>query len=253
MITRALKRPLLLCAILLSAFPAYAGPPFVTDDTETTLAQHWQGYLSASGAYGKQDSTGALPNLELDYGVSKEFEIHVAGGMAFDRAPGASTDYGPGDTELGAKYRFIEEDGWGWFPALAFSPLIELPTGSEARGLSTGHTHVFLPLWIEKTFDSWTTYGGGGYWLNPGSGNKNYWFGGWALQKQVTNTLALGGELFYQDPTTTGYKNGIGFNLGATYDFSDTYHLLGAVGRGITNVTATDDLSWYVALQWTPL
>jgi hypothetical protein len=252
MTARAFKRPLLFCAILFTAFPAYAGPPFVTDDTETTAAQHWQTYLSANGTYGRQDSTGSLPNLEIDYGASKDVEVHVASGPVFDRAPGAKTYYGLGDTEFGAKYRLMDEDGWGWIPALAFSPLIQIPSGDEARGLSSGQTHAFLPLWLERTFDSWTTYGGGGLWINPGSGNQNYWFGGWALQKQITDTFAIGGELFYQGPTTIGYRDGTGFNLGAIYDLSDEYHLLASVGRGLINVSTTNDFSWYVALQWTP-
>jgi hypothetical protein len=35
------------------------------------------------------------------------------------------------------------------------------------------------------------TYGGGGYWINAGPGNKNYWFVGWVLHRQVTDSLAL--------------------------------------------------------------
>jgi hypothetical protein len=42
-----------------------------------------------------------------------------------------------------------------------------------------------------------------------------------------------------------------GFNVGATYDFSENWHLLAAVGRGIQNVSATNQFSYYLAMQLT--
>jgi hypothetical protein len=40
-------------------------------------------------------------------------------------------------------------------------PLLELPTGNEHRGLGAGHVSAFLPIWVQKSFGEWTTYGGG--------------------------------------------------------------------------------------------
>jgi hypothetical protein len=52
-----------------------------------------------------------------------------------------------------------------------------VPTGNAERGLGTGHTHGFMPLWLQKSFGKWLTYGGG-YWINPGGvfdiGNVGY-------------------------------------------------------------------------------
>src|SRR5947208_2934500 len=42
-------------------------------------------------------------------------------------------------------------------------PITILPTGAESRGLGAGHVRQFLPLWVQKSFGDWTTYGGGGY------------------------------------------------------------------------------------------
>jgi hypothetical protein len=55
-----------------------------------------------------------------------------------------------------------------------------LPTGNENRGLGAGHVRAFLPVWVQKSFGEWTTYGGGGYWINQDDnlGDKNYWFAG---------------------------------------------------------------------------
>ena len=54
---------------------------------------------------------------------------------------------------------------------------------------------------------------------------------------------------------TPGARFGLhttGLSIGAIYDISDTWHLLVAAGPGIQNVSETDGLSWYAALQITP-
>jgi len=40
---------------------------------------------------------------------------------------------------------------------------------------------AFLPVWMQKDVGDWTVYGGGGYWINPGAGQKNWWFTGLAV------------------------------------------------------------------------
>ena len=95
------------------------------------------------------------------------------------------------------------------------------------------------------------TYGGGGYWINPGAANKNYWFAGWLLQRQVTQRLALGGEVFHQTADTDGGPDSNGFNLGGIYDIDDNNHILFSAGRGVQHAAATDRFSYYVAYQLT--
>jgi hypothetical protein len=59
-------------------------------------------------------------------------------------------------------------------------PVLEVPIGEENRGLGVGHWRGYLPLWVQKSFGDWTTYGGGGYWINHGNGTidrDNWYFG----------------------------------------------------------------------------
>ena len=90
-----------------------------------------------------------------------------------------STEFGPGDPEVSVKYRLLTAEPDDSWPQIGIFPMLEVPTGNAERNLGTGSTHAFLPLWLQKDFGKWTTYGGGGYWINPGPGNKNYWFVGW--------------------------------------------------------------------------
>ncbi len=96
----------------------------------------------------------------------------------------------------------------------------------------------------------------GGYWINPGLGNRNYGFSGVELQRQVTDKLMLGGEVFYQLSSMVGRGGSAGFNLGGVYDFTDHDHLLFSAGRGgiidaVDAAAATNPATYYVAYQWT--
>ncbi|MGB8898965.1 MAG: hypothetical protein WCC90_06850 [Methylocella sp.] len=72
-----------------------------------------------------------------------------------------------------------------------------------------------MPLWVQKDFGDWTTYGGGGYWINPGPGNKNFWFAGWVLERKITDKLTLGVALFHQTPDAISGVSATGFNFGS--------------------------------------
>jgi hypothetical protein len=238
-------------AVALFAEPVWAGPPFRTDDPDPIEYQHWEIYSFATGTHKAGNSSGMLPGVEINYGAAPDLQLHVASSLAYDRASGSNTKFGIGDIELGAKYRFIQEDTDGWRPQIGIAPQLELPTGDESRGLGTGHTHAFLPVWLQKSFGDWTTYGGGGYWINPGSGNKDYLFAGGLLQRQVTEKLALGAEVFHQTADTDGGRDSSGFNIGGVYDLTGDDHLLLSLGRGIQNASATNRFSYYLAYQRT--
>jgi hypothetical protein len=244
---------LMAAVMLVLARLASAGPPFRTDDPEPVDYQHWEIYGFSQGTQKQGDTSGILPGVEVNYGAVPNLQLHVIAPFgSFDKPSGSpGTKFGYGDTELGVKYRFIEENDDSWWPQVGVFPLLEAPTGNLQRGLGTGRAHEFLPVWLQKDFDPWVTYGGGGYWINPGPGNQNYWFAGWVLQRQVTKQLALGGEVFHQTADKIGGKDSTGFNLGGIYDFTDNYHLLFSAGRGLQNVTATNQFSYYVALQLT--
>jgi hypothetical protein len=247
-----------LAAVLLLSSSALAGPPFVTDDPEPVDYLHWELYTFSMGTHAMAETDGVAPSCDCNYGGLPNVQLHFQPGMAVHEARGGPLEWGSGDTELGVKYRFIEQDKNSWVPSVAIFPKLEVPTGDAARGLGTGRTHAFVPLWVQKDFGDWTTYGGGGYWINPGPGNKNFWFAGWVLQRKITDKLALGVELFHQTPNaigglqSTGFNFGslpsTGFNIGGIYDFTDHYHFLFSFGKGLQHAKETNEFSWYIGL-----
>ena len=108
-------------------------------------------------------------------------QLHLIAPLAYDVPPDGSSHYGPGDIEIGAKYRFIQETNG--LPQVGIFPLLELPTGSEHNNLGNGHMQAFLPLWLQKSWGSWTAYGGGGYGINSLSGHENWGFVGARVAK----------------------------------------------------------------------
>ncbi|HVN97392.1 MAG TPA: hypothetical protein VMT62_13265, partial [Syntrophorhabdaceae bacterium] len=156
-------------AFFAASSPIFAGPPFRTDDPEPVEYQHWEFYVATQYANDEDGVSGTAPHLEMNYGIVPNLQLHLLVPVAFDKPRGAPTLYGPGDVELGVKYRFIQEGTYR--PMVGTFPILHLPSGSERRGLGNGDAQFYLPVWLQKSLGHWTTYGGGGYWLNPGAGN----------------------------------------------------------------------------------
>jgi len=250
-------------AALLAMMPAQralAGPPFVTDDPEPVELQHFEFYALSTGTMVRGDTAGVAPALEFNYGLIPNGQIHIIAPFTFDAPAGGPAVSGYGDTELGFKYRFIEEDPRGSTPMVGIYPLVELPTGDEGRALGAGYVRAYFPVWIQKSFGEWTTYGGGGYWINHGddTANRDYWYMGWVLQRQITQHLAIGGEIFHQTATlafgnvdAAFTRPTTGFNIGATYDADEHNHILASIGTGLQNASTTNQFSWYIAYKFT--
>ncbi len=236
-------------AALLTAGPALAGAPYRTDDPGTT--EHWEIDLFSTGTNTRAGTSGVLPGLEVDYGVLPRVQLHISAPLGYTTATGKGFGSGYGDTELGVKIRIIDATEEDWWPKVAIFPLVEVPTGNQRMGFSTGHTQVFLPVWVGKEFGDWSTSAGGGHWTNPGPGNKDWWYAGWAVQYKLEEGLTVGGEIFHQTASVAGGKASTGFNLGLLYDLSDNWHVLVSAGRGVQNAADTNAFSYYTALQLT--
>ena len=203
---------------------AWAGPPFLTDDPEPVALGHWEFYAASQWSVARHAADGTLPHFEVNYGALPGLQLHaiVPAGLAV--RSGEPAQYGLGDIELGAKFRFIDETERR--PQVGTFPLVLLPTGSEARGLGAGRTQVFLPIWVQKSFGPWTTYGGGGVRLASGERDG---VAGWLLQRQLAKAVILGTEAFLTIPMTSGPVE-LQINLGLVVNFTEVHHLLVSAG-----------------------
>jgi len=171
---------------------ALAGPPFQTDDPEPVDLGHYEFYVFATSDGTPLETDPVGPAFEFNWGALPNTQLHaVVSFGAIDPsndpryAPeGAGPSaYGLLDTELGVKYRFIQQTDS--VPEVGVFPMVELPTGSALRGLGVGKTWYKLPLWIQKDWGPWTTYGGGGYEIVNQTGYSNFRYAGWLLQRDL--------------------------------------------------------------------
>src|SRR5512140_1962041 len=176
-------------AVLLSTASglALAGPPFLTDDPEPVEYQHHEFYIGTQQTKTADGRAGTLPHVEYNYGAAPDLQLHIIAPYAFNNPATGPNQKGVGDTELGIKYRFVQETENQ--PMVGVFPIVVTHTGNADKGLGNGATQVFLPLWLQKKWGEWQSYGGGGYWINHAEGARNHWFFGWQVQKEISAHL----------------------------------------------------------------
>jgi hypothetical protein len=232
--------------LLTSPMQASAGPPFLTDDPQPIDFRHWEAYLFTT-----QDVTSAgdavnLPAIETNYGPAPNLHLHIVVPYAQNLANTAPHTSGLGDIELGVKYRFVQETAGR--PMVGVFPMAEVATGNASQGLGNGVTWYRLPLWIQKSYGPWTTYGGGGWAINSAPGMANYPFGGWLVQRDLGSKLTLGGELYSEGPTTVGGQHATFYNVGGYLKPTDNFNVLFSVGH---TISGENHAIAYFALYWT--
>ena len=234
-----------LLAAALLCDSAHAGPPFLTDDPEPVEHKHSEFYIFSTYDKTKDGKDTAIPAFEYNYGVIPDTQLHIVIPFVRSSPNDASSEYGLGDIEVGVKYRFIQETDT--IPQVGIFPMAELATGDDNKGLGNGKTWWRLPVWIQKSWGEWKTYGGAGYVINHAEGQKNYPFAGWLLQKDLGEKWTLGGEVFGRSKDTDDGKATTLLNFGGLYKFTPDFNLLFSAGHSVSGETHTIA---YLGLWW---
>lgn len=236
-----LVRVALAAALTTVAWPAFAGPPFVTDDPEPTDVGHWEVYGFVTGTH-VQGDTDAQGGLDINYGAAKDLQLTAVIPVDF----GSARTSGLGGVELAVKYRFLHQVEGSLVPDVAFFPGLVAPTTSHP--LTADRTGVLLPVWAQKDLGKWSLFGGGGYEINPGADNRNFWLTGVGFTREVTERWTLGGEIYRQTADTRAGRAFAGLNAGAIYKLGDHWSLLASAGPGVENLRQAGQYDFYLAL-----
>lgn len=234
--------------VLAIAMPAFAlaGPPYMTDDPVPTDYQHYEIYVFSQASGGRNGVSGAY-GLDFNYGATADVQLTAVLPIAYAKAAGADTVRGVGNVELAAKYRFAHAADVGW--DVAFFPRVFLPAASERVGEK--HFSLLLPIWLERDWDRWSTFGGGGCVINRGGESKDFCVAGWALTNQVTGQLQLGAEIVHQSADTTNGHATTQVGAGLRYDVTGSLHVLAYAGPGLQNIAQTQRYAWYTSVLFT--
>jgi hypothetical protein len=211
--TEHLGRRLVLLLFLLCASPtpARAQQPFVTDDADVT--DKGKLHLQVADEYdllqralypGKTQNT---LTTEVDYGLWKGVELGFAPpllALHSSRVVGPQTVFGLGDSTLHLKYNFYKEREDSRLPAMAFSAIVQFPTGDAAVRLGTGLTDYYFNGILQKSLTGRTKLrlnGGVLFAGNTVNGllgirtRGRVFTGGASLVKQQTKRLDFGAEV----------------------------------------------------------
>lgn len=211
--------------LALVAAPAFAGPPYLTDDPVPTDTGHWEIYAFAAGE-GRHSVVGGETGVDLNYGPVKDIQLTATLPLAFSHDGTDGWRTGTGDLELGVKYRFFNDERSGF--SAAIFPRAILPTSNIA---SDEKTRFLFPLWLQKDFGGGTSlFGGGGYLVNPGRGNRGFWQAAAALTHDINDKWSVGAELAHQGSGAVGGTAQTRAGVGTIVHLSGPYSLLASGG-----------------------
>jgi Putative MetA-pathway of phenol degradation len=234
--------PALLAA---TAAPLHAGPPFLTDDPEPTETGHWEIYaplIEAEGRGAEHEGTAAI---ELNYGAAPGLQLTLELPLAYAHEASGSRS-GVGDLAVSAKYRFFHDEDAEI--SIAAFPGISLPTASN--GLGAGRVTALLPVWAQQDIGPWSVFGGGGYAINPGPGNRDFWTGGIAVSRSFGENLQIGAEADRSGADTVGGSAATSLGLGATYRLGRHLRLLASGGPTFADAGGKAGFHAFAAIGW---
>lgn len=235
-------RAALIVSAAASANIVFAGPPYITDDPEPTETGHWETY-AFGGVTKTAGSFDGSTGFDLNYGAVPDIQLTATLPIEFTRSSGA-TRTGAGNLEVGVKYRFYQNAATG--VSVAIFPRVFLPTASH--GFGSGRTALLLPVWGQKTAGDWSLFGGGGYAINPGSGNRNFWQGGVAVTRAVGERASFGAEIAHNSSDAVGARSYTALNFGGIYRIGGPFAILASAGPGIGHSRDGGKYNLYVAL-----
>jgi hypothetical protein len=141
---------------------------------------------------------------------------------------GGTTHQGLGDSTLELKWRVVDETPYG--VAFAVNPELLLPTGSENRGLSSGHGALLVPMVVEKHLGAVTLSGELGYGRSF-DGDVDYIPLGVLVTAQPRDTLKIGMEIAGEAPADRFSDCELSINVGFKWKVTERVEIHGLGGR----------------------
>jgi len=229
--SQSLRRMLMLSWGLLS-FPALAfgqgGPPLLTDDPGTPGNRKWEINLAFTTEHRRGERTSEIPLLDVNYGWGERIQLKFEVPWLNLGQEGMQTKSGLGNSLVGVKWRFLDEDKHG--VSLSTYPQLEFnnPGSSAERGLVERGNRLLLPLEVQRRVGPVELNGEVGYELVEDG--RDEWTMGLALGREVSPRLELLGEV-HPSGQLGGGDHQIVFDVGGRWKLNKHYILLFAAGR----------------------
>lgn len=228
--------------------PALAGPPLISDDPGTPGDGKWE--INVAFVMEKLESENRMeaPILDLNYGWGEYIQIKFEIPYIVLHEEGNGTKGGLGNSALGVKWRFLDEEPNGFdvscYPQLEFNTP---GSSSDDRGLVDEGAQFVLPFQAAKGF--------GPVGLNLELGyvfiehDMDEWLCGLALEYEIFDGFKVMGEIA-GTALRDFNEHELVANLGAAWQVSTHLALLMSVGRSIHNSEGDGaELLSYIGVQ----
>jgi hypothetical protein len=239
----------LIVGAMAAASLSLAGPPLLTDDPGTPGPNHWEINVAWTSEEDGRLWSFETPLLDLNYGVGEHIQLKYEAPWETVEPPNAGLRSGPGESLLGVKWRFLDQDKVGvdvsTYPQFLFNNV----HSSVQRGLNDEDQFFLLPFEVQRQFGPLTIYcEGGHYWNQPRS---DQWLYGAAAEYELSEKFSIMGELHSFGPDGFGDDELVS-NLGFSWKFQEHVSLIGAAGRALRDSSrgGLANFLGYLALQF---
>ncbi len=234
--------------LLPSVLLGQGGPPLITDDPGTPGDDMWEINLAFSTEK-TADSEWFFeaPLLDINYGVGERIQLKFEVPWVFLHEEGESTKNGLGNSEIGVKWRFFDQETQ--FVDMSVYPqfLFENSDSSADRDLVDDGTELFLPFEVERRFGPFSVNPEVGFLLREKG--REEWAYGLALGYELFERVEIVGEI-HGEADNGLHKHQLVFNMGLRWQFSEHTGLLAAAGRGLRGSSAGEpEFLSYLGLQ----
>ena len=224
---------------------AQAGPPMITNDPDTPGAGVWEINTAATGGRSREAWDFAAPDVDVNLGVGDRVQLSAHGAWQHMRADGAPWSSGWGDIELGARWRFLDDETDG--VSMAVQPLWIKNWSSSARrrGLASEHAEYVLPVQIAHDFGTWA--GDVEIARHFVASEADAWQVGALVERACFRSSECLAEIVTEH--TNGESTRTTLNIGGRVPLTRTLKLLGSIGSELSG-DDRQQLVFYLGVQY---
>ena len=221
---------LLACALGCPAAFAQGGPPYYTNDPGTPGNHNWEINLGYMPFLFTGQSITHTPDVDINFGLGDRIQLTFENAWLQVVNPSSTPQYGPGQDQLGVKWRFYDNEGSGF--AISVFPQLSLnnPDNSVARGITPRSASLILPLEFSKKLGPINLNWEVGYnYVHTGA---NGWLAGVVVGRDLTENLEIDAE-FYGLGTFNPANGQQTIEGGLRYKIHPPFILLLMAGRSV--------------------
>ena len=224
------------------------GPPLLTDDPGTPGNRKWEINVAFTTEHRHGERVSEAPLLDVNYGWGDRIQLKFEVPWLHVRQGDTSTKSGLGNSLVGVKWRFLDEDKDGLslstYPQLEFNS----PGSSAERGLVDRGSRLLLPLEVQRRVGPLDLNGEAGYELVERG--RDEWVLGLAFGREVSRRLEIIGEI-HGSGQLGGNERQVVFDVGGRGKLSENYILLFAAGRSLRGpLSGERQFFAYVGIQF---